>query len=226
MQFKNNAEVFTSDGQEVGRINRVVLDPVTKEVTHVIIQKGLLFSEDKVVPIDLVTEAEEDRVTLQNDNIDSLPDFEESHFIALDGEELPDTFMPGYALPMYWYPFGTRQGYQRYIRHLQQPYVVETERNIPEQTVALKEGAKVMSADDEYVGDIERVFVNPDTDRVMTFLVSKGLLLKEKMLIPSAWVSRFDEREVQLAVGSKLLEKQSRLLETWQDLEELAESLS
>jgi sporulation protein YlmC with PRC-barrel domain len=39
MQFKNNAEVFTSNGQEVGRINRVVLDPVTKEVTHVIIPK-------------------------------------------------------------------------------------------------------------------------------------------------------------------------------------------
>jgi uncharacterized protein YrrD len=224
MQFKNNTAVFTSDDREVGKIDRVVLDPRTKEVTHVVVRKGLLFTEDKVVPIDQIAEAGEERVVLRQDiNFETLPDFEENHYITLDGEEKPGQYSPAHAQPMYWYPFQSGQDYQI---PAPVPFMVETERNIPDRTVAVKEGAKVTSADGEHVGNIERVFVDPDTDRVTTFLVSKGLLLKEKMLIPGAWVTGFGEREVKLAVGSKLLEKQSRLLETGQQIEELSEDLS
>jgi sporulation protein YlmC with PRC-barrel domain len=34
MQFKENTSVFTAHGEQVGDIDRVVLDPRTKEVTH------------------------------------------------------------------------------------------------------------------------------------------------------------------------------------------------
>ncbi len=224
MQFKSHTDVFTFDDHEAGRIDRVVIDPRTKEVTHVVIRKGLLFTEDKVVPIDQIAEARENRVTLRQDiDFESLPDFEERHFITLDDDEQPTSYGPGLAQPMYWYPYNSMQLYGRYMP---QPYITRTERNIPDQTIPLKEGAKVTSADGKHVGTIERVFVNPDTDRAMTFLVSKGMLLKEKMFIPVAWVSGFEEREVKLAVGSKLLEKQSRLVETWQKLEDLSENLS
>ena len=224
MQFRNNTAVFTSDDREVGKIDRVVLDPRTKEVTHVVIRKGLLSTEDKVVPIDQIAEAGEKQVVLRQDiNFETLPDFEENHYITLDGEEMPGQYSPGHAQSMYWYPF---QSGQEFPIFTPEPFIVETERNIPDRTVVVKEGAKVTSADGEHVGNIERVFVDPDTDRVTTFLVSKGLLLKERMLIPSAWVSRFGEREVKLAVGSKLLEKQSRLLETGQQVKELSEDLS
>lgn len=225
MQFKNDTSVFTADGQEVGQIDRVVLDPRTKEVTHVVIREGLLLTTDKVVPLDLIAKADEDHIILQTETVEALPDFEEHHFITLDGEELPPSYLPEHAAPMYWYPFGAEQGVRQYVRHPHQPYIIETERNIPQQTVAVKEGAKVMSADGEHVGNIERVFVDPDTDRVTTFLVSKGLVLKERMFVPKAWVADFGEREVQLAVSAKLLEKQSRLIETWHELEELANEL-
>jgi uncharacterized protein YrrD len=222
MQFKKNAEVFTSDHQKVGEIDRVVIDPRTDEVTHVIVRKGLFFTKDKVVPVDLITNAKEDRVTLRSDMIDSLPDFEEHHFIMLDGDELPSTYSSDHAAPMYWYPLQSTDYQQIMIP----PMLLQTERHIPEQTVALKEGATVISADGQNVGNIERIFVNPDTDRVMSFLVSKGLISKEKMLIPSVWVSRFGEHEVQLTVGSRLLEKHSQLLGTGQKPEEVEENLS
>jgi uncharacterized protein YrrD len=228
MQFKDNTEVFMSDDHsddhKVGRVNRVVIDPRTKEATHIIIRTGLLFADDKVIPIDQIVEAREDRITLSQDlDFESLPDYEEKHFIPLEDDELPPTFGPGQAPPMYWYPFRSVHDSQD---HILRPHIIETEHNIPDRTVALKEGAKVTSADGKHVGHIERVFVDPDTDRVMTLLVSKGLLLKERMFIPSAWISGFGEHEVKLAVGSKLLEKQSRLIETWHEVENLAEKLS
>jgi hypothetical protein len=40
------------------------------------------------------------------------------------------------------------------------PYVVKTERQIPEGTVALEEGAKVIGSDGEHVGKIERIFTD------------------------------------------------------------------
>jgi uncharacterized protein YrrD len=83
MQFRDNAEVQTNDGQKVGRIDRVVIDPNSKEVTHLVVQKGFLFTKDKVVPIDEVVTGSEERVVLDSkrESPDDYPDFEETHYI-------------------------------------------------------------------------------------------------------------------------------------------------
>ena len=57
MQFRASAEIFTADNHEVGKIDRVVINPRTKDVTHVIVRKGQLFTEDKSVPIEQIAEA-------------------------------------------------------------------------------------------------------------------------------------------------------------------------
>ena len=38
MKFKENAEVLTSTGDMVGRIDRVVIDPKSNEVTHLVVK--------------------------------------------------------------------------------------------------------------------------------------------------------------------------------------------
>ena len=67
MELREGTRVFTPGGEEVGRVNRFVLDPATNEVTHIVIQKGWLLPEDKVVPFDLVRSATEERVVLNED---------------------------------------------------------------------------------------------------------------------------------------------------------------
>lgn len=217
MQLKNNANVFTAEGEEAGSMDRVVLDPRTKEITDIVVQKGLLFPKDKVIPVEMIASASEDRVMLRNgvENPDELPDFEETEYVSLEGEdEVLSTYPPDHAQPLYWYPYGMAGlQFQHPITHTEQPYMIKKERHIPEGTVVVNEGAKVTSADGKHVGNVERVFFDPDTDKVTSFLVSKGLILKEKMLIPAEWVEGFGELEIKLAVGSRTLEKQSRLLE-------------
>ncbi|HEX9616127.1 MAG TPA: PRC-barrel domain-containing protein [Anaerolineales bacterium] len=71
----------------------------------------------------------------------------------------------------------------------------------------MKEGADVVSADGEKVGDVSRVIVDPDTDRITHFLISEGLFFKEKKLIPVHWVSEVVENEVRLSVDAALLER-------------------
>ena len=86
MQLKPDTQVVTADGKRVGAIDRVVLKPDTKEVTHVVVQKGFLFSEDKVVPLSLIGPATADKVTLRPDagDLQELPNFEESYYIPVE----------------------------------------------------------------------------------------------------------------------------------------------
>src|SRR5258706_5506589 len=175
MQFKQGANVSTYDGKNVGSVDRVVLHPNTKEVTHIVVRKGFLFNEDKIIPLDLVASASEDKVTLRRDaaHLDKLPPFEEVHYIPLDESEVATAAYPlGWASPYYWYEplMGATNYAAGYV-----PYRSETEQNIPEDTVALKEGARVISEDDQHVGNVERVFTRSDNDRATHFLISAGL---------------------------------------------------
>ena len=70
MQFRKNAHVVTSTGKRVGRIHRVVIDPGSREVTHLVVAKGIVFKEDKVLPVEQVESTAEDTVTLQKGAVD------------------------------------------------------------------------------------------------------------------------------------------------------------
>jgi uncharacterized protein YrrD len=208
MQFKEDAKVLTANGQEVGRVDRVVIDPKTKEATHVVVRKGLFFTEDKVVPISLIAAATEEQVTLREaaGDLQALPNFEETHFIPVHESELARPAAGAiYAPSLYSYPpFG---GVMPYPAAIEPAYITETEEHIPPGTVALKEGANVVSADGKHVGNVEQVLTDPQADRVTHFVISEGLLLKERKLVPMGWVSGMDEKEVRLAVGSWLLDE-------------------
>jgi uncharacterized protein YrrD len=206
MKLKENAHVVTADGQMVGQVDRVVMDPHTKEVTHVVVRKGLLFTEDKVVPMDLISSVVDDQVLLREDagDLEGLPDYEETSYTPLDEYEQAQAPAETYVPPVYWYP-GT--GWGAYpVGYLGLQYVARTKENIPEGTVALEEGAKVISADGQHVGNVEQVLTDPQADRATHFVISQGMLLKTRKLLPTAWISRLARDEVHLAVGSHLLE--------------------
>lgn len=210
MQLKEGTGVFTAQGEEIGKINRIVLNPVSKEVTHIVVQKGLLFPEDKVVPVEWIESADADRVTLSLNSADvqNLPPFEEVYYVSLDEAErrrlanLPHGYTPAY----YWYPPYGLPAYP-FTAVIPPNVAMETERNIPSNTVPLKEGADVISAEGEHVGDVERVFTDPDSNMATHFLISQGLLLKERKLVPANWISSIEEEKVHLAVGEKLIEQ-------------------
>jgi len=211
LELKEGTSVFTQSGEEVGKINRFVLDPVTNEVTHIVVQKGWLLSEDKVVPIGMIDAATEERVELNQKigDLDQLPPFEETHFVELmDTDNRPtSSSMYRYAPAYYWYPPSGYIGYPAFGPGYYGWPPIETTRNIPADTIPLKEGADVISADGKHVGDIERLFVNAESNKATHFLISKGLLFKEQKLIPAHWVKSVEENKVNLAVPSRILER-------------------
>ena len=220
MQFKQGANVSTYDNKNVGSVDRVVLNPKTKEVTHIVVRKGFLFTEDKIIPLDLVASATEEQVTLRPvaNALDKLPPFEEVHYVPLDESEATTADYPaGWAAPFYWYqPLAGSLANPEYAPAYvnQQPYRMETEQNIPEDTIALKEGARVISHDDQYVGNVKRVFTKSDTDRASHFLISEGLIFKDHKLVPTTWIHDIQEDEVHLNVNAATLKNLPEFQET------------
>lgn len=126
MQLKKGADVFSSAGEKIGSIDRVVIDPETKEASHLVVEKGVLFTTNKV---------------------------------------------------------------------------------ISDETVALKEGAKVISKDGEHIGNVEEVIIETAEDVATHIVVSKGFFLKDRKLVPSIWISDVDEDQVILSVWSDLFDQ-------------------
>ena len=216
IELKEGTSVFTPAGREVGTINRFVLDPETNEITHIVVQKGWLFSEDKVIPFDRVRSTNEDKVVLDlnvND-FDQLPPFEETHYVGISdrdraarttpAEAYPaDVFVPGF----YWYPPYGFAGNQAYgLPYYTWPRT-ETEKNIPENTVPLKEEAKVITSDEKHVGNIGRLMVEQNTGKVTHFVIAEGLLFKDRKLVPANWIESASEDEVRLSVSSDVLNR-------------------
>lgn len=211
MELKQGMSVFTAGGEEIGKINRFVLDPATNEVTHLVIERGKLFSEDKVLPFRMIRSSEDKAVlTESTGDLEKLPPFEEKYFVrADDGEDViptgNNTHTVRNASTYFWYPSSVNTGFPAY--ELENPSVtpVEIRRNIPDSAVSLKEGSRVISSDGKHVGDVERLIVQPDSNKATDFVISHGLLFKDEKLVPAHWVKSVEEDKVQLVVSSELL---------------------
>jgi len=189
-------------------MDRVVLDPQTDEVSHVIIREGRLFHEDKIVPISAVADASADRVTLNRGEHDlmKLAKFEDSYYVPARAEDFrggdyaPAMGRP--AMPLYGYPpvgatwwsagVETDVGDPKYTKQIQE--------NIPEGMIAVKEGARVISVEGEHVGNVEDIFTDAATNHVTHLIISQGLVFKERKLIPSNWIKLPGEDDVILTV--------------------------
>ena len=211
MELKEGANVFTASGEQLGKINRFILDPGTNEVTHIVVQKGWLLPADKVLPIASIRSATDEKVVLNEDirDFDQLPAFEETHYVEVNEADIPPAGSPTYhyAPAYYWYPPSGYIGYPRFGAEFYGWPPVVTTRNIPADTVPLKEGADVMSSDDKHVGAVERIFLDSQSHKATHFLISQGTFLKERKLVPAHWIRSVEEDKVQLSVPAQLLER-------------------
>jgi sporulation protein YlmC with PRC-barrel domain len=202
MQLNQGASVFLARGKQVGHIDRVVIDPKTNEISHIIIRQGFLFTQDKVMPVGYIATSEGGRITLNvsDTELADLPDFEEKHYVVSSGGSGGAMSGPiGVAPPsLYSYPPQVGTNYTKQVR-----------QNIPEDTVAVKEGAKVTTRDGREMGHVEQVLTRAYEDYVTHIVVSipTGLLAKEKKMIPVGWIDRLEQNEVHLAVDAITVEK-------------------
>lgn len=204
IRLEKNAEVYSAQDEKIGLIDRVVLNPETMKISHIVVKEGFLFKTSKVIPIWALDFAGE-KIQLKEDGLDpdDLPEFDEKTFVLAN-----ETFSPNrevdaffWAPPMnfaWWSAYGN-------IWYPMPKFVRKTQAILPEGAIPLEEGAKVICMDREEVGTVERVIVDP-TEKVATHIVvGQGLLSKEYKLVPTFWIADVKEDEVSLLVSLKTL---------------------
>ncbi len=144
-----------------------------------------------------------------------LTKFEETYYVPADENEREGgdfAYPQGYAAPMYSYPplgtawwggFGGNMGYAPVAAAPE--YTERVQENIPQGTVAVKEGARVLSLEGDHIGNVEEVFTDAATNRVTHLIISQGLLFKERKLIPTNWIKLAGEDDVILTVKTKVV---------------------
>jgi hypothetical protein len=235
MKLTKDAKILSADGKNVGNLNRFVLDPRTKRISHIVFEQGFLPKTEHVLPMELVDFIDDDGIHLMHTEAkpDELPLFEEDRFIItnehalMDEGVVTDTGVENY----YYYPpvslgaSGIQQPntLNTYHQTDQRPRVIRgnlptggknnpplvknTDQNIPDGSVALKEGAKVVSSDQKHVGNVEKVIIAQGSDEATHLLITKGLLNREKKLIPIDWVEQVLEEEVSLSIGEDFIDR-------------------
>jgi len=210
MQLQKHAHVLTSNAQEVGLLDRVVLNPDTKVITHIVVRMGMLFSKaDKLVPVEMITDTTEDLVVLNADAsaVEAMLPFEERQVVSEErvvGDVPTDEQQPLLQLES--------PAILLLVPESAETYTTETVQNIPEGTVAMKEGAKVISADGEHIGNVERVLADASVAQVTHLMISKGILTKEVKLIPTKWILKIGEDNVYLNETRDSIERMEGIL--------------
>jgi sporulation protein YlmC with PRC-barrel domain len=189
VEFKDGTNVITSEGKEAGSLSRVVINPDSKEITHIVIQKGLLFKEDKVIAVNKVAAASPEKIILNctADEIKEMAPLNISEYVPQNYDSLSGD--------VFWNP-------------VQGPTVItQIKRTISEELIALKEGARVISSEGAHVGHVEQVLTDPETGRVNQLIISHGLLTKTRKSLPIEWVKMLDDNEILLNVGAHHLDE-------------------
>ena len=210
MKFKYGSDIVNHQGEKVAELYQIVIDPASDQITHLVAKKGFLFPSDKVIPISLVMSSSQDQIKLYDfdGDFDDLDEFVEVEFVKSERERknsLLDsegtTVPPLLAYP----PAGHGFGYVPVINYPEQP---ETEmvKNIPDETVDIPKNARVLGLNGEHVGNVEEVMVDPTSDQISHFVISKGLFFTEEKLIPASWVRGYDSNKLKLVVNEKIIE--------------------
>jgi sporulation protein YlmC with PRC-barrel domain len=198
----NIGAVIESRGQEVGRIERIVLDRGSYEATHLVIKHGGPLSARQILmPVGWVVRTRHDRVWIEHTaaELTALADFEVQHYARLDElgrEELKHprskvrpTDWINYFVPLVANAFGDPY---------HTPGVVVTDPLLEPSESVIRRGLAVESSDGHKLGEVQEVLLSAPDWRLSGVIIERGLVLTHPMRIPGDWITRIGRDRIVL----------------------------
>jgi sporulation protein YlmC with PRC-barrel domain len=181
------------DGGAVGELRRVIVDPVARSITHLVVEPHHRRGSGHLVPVALVASAAEARIVLRctASEFSALDEAEEMQFF--DGANGPWNDEQSQMFPTPYYPLGlgTGMGEGGLGTHTG-AQVVFTER-IPAGDVQVRRGDHVQATDGP-IGHVRGLVVDPGDHCVTHILLDEGHLWgKKRVAIPISAVTRADD---------------------------------
>ena len=205
------APVVSSDGADLGKIDKIVFDPQSGETKCIVVRKGKLLPRDVAVPTDRIRVAAPTRVELDmtRQELEGLPDFFES-----DYSWPPDGWMAPYGWPagsVMWpsyvgaFPADYPAPYVAPVNV--SPEVMEQQRQRAKENAVISEGADVVAMDGQKVGSVRNMMIDPASHKPSRVVVQRGVLFTQDVELPGDWVGSVDEERVVLTVDKVTVEQ-------------------
>ncbi len=189
MDVPLNVDVYCSDGQ-AGRTSSVVLNPVSMEVTHIVIkEKG----EAYLVPLDQILESTPHEVHLRC-TIEQLTKMERFLRMQFLGEEELDIEgdlrrTAAESDANYWPYLTAEDNYQEMYGQVEY---------IPHHELAIHRGAQVQ-ASNGHIGSVDEFIVSPTNNHISHLVLRAGHLWgKKDITIPVSNIDRIENDIVYL----------------------------
>lgn len=210
LELREGSHLYSADGEDLGTVREFVVEPATREVTHVLVEKGVFFTDDRVVPVETIDHTEDDKIVLSAAvEPATLPQFVREHFSPIDDEtrnrlDVPTGYMWRYPTT-YVGPFPVYPTYPMAPGAPARGTVTDprTRAAIAERETIGK-STPVLSSNGEKVGTVSEVQVDEDGE-LSHLVVDLGFLSDEKVL-PAHWIERIGADGVTLAVSNVAVE--------------------
>jgi sporulation protein YlmC with PRC-barrel domain len=200
VQVNLGDRVRTSDGKEIGKIEKVILDPVTNAVKAAVVRKGFFLPDDLEIPLGALQRESDDTLTLQRtaDEVDELPRFYEASYTPP-----PPTYLApfGYPSAAVLWPVGWPGGYPvpgQVAADTVAAEAADVYRRQDLDNAVLDEGSDVLARDGEKVGELQSVAFDATSRRPASIVVRRGLINLEAIELPADSIAGVDDRVIHL----------------------------
>ncbi len=183
--FTIGAGASCTDGV-CGEVTRMVVNPLTREVTHLVVEPKHRHGSARLVPLDLVDATTgEIRLGCSLAEFEKLNPAEETRFLP----EYPG-YDPDHVLVMPYYSMGIAEAYSR-------PMTV-TYDAVPLDEVEVRRGDHV-HATDGHIGKVQGLVIDPDSHHVTHVLLQEGHAWgRKEVAIPIGAVTSVDADGIRL----------------------------
>ena len=200
--FTIGADARCTDG-DCGEVRRVIVNPVAREVTHLVVEPKGRLGLARLVPLDLVgTSAGRVEIRCTLAEFAELESAEETQFIP--GSQGYAAYGPEQVLTWPYYGLGGA-GTVTDAAALQGTSETVTYDTIPLGEVEVRRGDPVQATDGE-IGRVHGLVIDPRSHHVTHVLLAEGHLWgKKEVAIPIRSVTRVDEG-IQLNITKQQVE--------------------
>jgi uncharacterized protein YrrD len=193
-------DVASRDGEKLGSLKHMVLKRSDLTLTHIVVDIGFLRSGhhlwegglgldyDRVLPVEEIHAVSDKRLELRLTAAEfkEMPEYSEEHFE--DSHDLtPDDFDISDVVVR-------AQQLSGFLTNVSNAWLVR-KLNKPLDTVDIVEGTDVWREHPhQKLGDIMRLLFDPATDRLRAFVIRRGVIFKQDVVLPVRYVSElFDD---------------------------------
>lgn len=216
IQVELGQDVYASDGEKVGTVDRLLLNPEMHSIEQFIIHSGFFTREDKLVEAGLVSSADRNGVRLNasSEEVHALPTFYEEQYAVASPDQLTagGIIIPnagGVGQLLYDAP-RTGRGYPGTGSFFDpapiDPPPLEPASNVPETDAIIGEGTDVIGSNGDKLGTVGEVTFGAD-GQLEAFIVKAGLFFKHDVRVSADQIAEIGSDHVRLNITADEAER-------------------